>query len=671
MLFRLSDIHKSYSARDVLRGASFQINPGEHVGLVGRNGAGKTTIFRLVSNEETPDSGEVVRARGLKLGLLAQHVHFETGSTVHESALAAFGRLQKIEHEMHELEHRMADAGDELDKVLERYSDLQHEYEREGGFEYSAKAEAILQGLGFDRDSWQMETEKLSGGQQNRLGLARLLLSDPDVLLLDEPTNHLDVNAVEWLEEFLQTYAGAFVIVSHDRYFLDRSCRRIIEIENGQTATYTGNYSSFVVEREERREIQQRAFENQQRLIAKTEEFIRRNLAGQKTKQAKSRRTKLARLERVEAVRADQSAGDFRLQDIERAGTHVLTIKDGAVGYGDNVLARDISLILRRGECLGIIGPNGSGKTTFLKTILGKLPALTGEIHWGSKVEIGYYAQQLDDLDERNEIIMELRRVAPSSATSGELRSFLAKFLFVGDDVYKHVRDLSGGEKGRLALAKLIYSGVNVLVLDEPTNHLDIPSRESLEDALAAYEGTIVTISHDRFFLDRITTQILALDGEGGAEHYNGHYTEFHDWKADRSRQASSKLAAGSNLLEARVSGQTHSTGASTKSDQRSRKKTRPASEMSDRAADQSRVKVVKKPRSPETIEAEITALEKRIAELSNEMTKPEIARDITKLVKVNDEYERSQAQLTILMDEWERAETTAGSARKNVARPR
>src|SRR5215467_12023646 len=361
MLFRLSEVYKSYSAQDVLRGTSFQINRCEHIGLVGRNGAGKTSIFRLVTGEETPDRGEVVRARGLKLGLLAQHVHFAPGSTVHESALAAFGRLQQIEHEMHELEHRMADAGDDLEKVLARYSDLQHEYEREGGFEYSAKAEAILQGLGFDRDSWQMETEKLSGGQLNRLGLARLLLSEPDVLLLDEPTNHLDVGAVEWLEEFLQSYSAGFVIISHDRYFLDRACRRIVEVENGRTTSYNGNYSDYLVEREERREIQQRAYDNQQRMIAKTEEFIRRNLAGQKTKQAKSRRMMLARLERVEAVRADQSAGDFRLQEIERAGTHVLTIKDAAVGYGDYALAREISLILRGGECLGIIGPNGSG----------------------------------------------------------------------------------------------------------------------------------------------------------------------------------------------------------------------------------------------------------------------------------------------------------------------
>jgi ATP-binding cassette subfamily F protein 3 len=662
MLFRLSDVHKSYSAQDVLRGTSFQINPGEHVGLVGRNGAGKTTIFRLVTGEETSDRGEVVRARGLKLGLLDQHVHFATGSTVHESALAAFGRLQQIEHEMHELEHRMADAGDDLEKVLARYSDLQHEYEREGGFEYSARAEAILQGLGFDRDSWQVETEKLSGGQQNRLGLARLLLSEPDVLLLDEPTNHLDVGAVEWLEEFLQSYAAAFVIISHDRYFLDRACRRIIEIENGQAATYRGNYSDYLIEREERREIQQRAFENQQRLIAKTEEFIRKNLAGQKTKQAKSRRTMLQRLERVEAVRADQAAGDFRLQDIERAGTHVLTIKDAAVGYGEHSLARDISLILRRGECLGIIGPNGSGKTTLLKTILGRLPSLSGEIRWGSKVEIGYYAQQLEDLDERNEIIMELRRVAPASATSGELRSFLAKFLFFGDDVYKHVRDLSGGEKGRLALAKLIYSGVNVLVLDEPTNHLDIPSREALEAALEAYEGTIVTISHDRFFLDRVATQILALDGEGPVEHYNGDYTEYHNWKAAKSDPLAISGGPAADTLagsETRASARTTSSNRRPKHD----------ASKSASADNSKRVKIVKKARDSEVIESEIAEAEKRIKDLSDEMAKPEVARDITKLVQVNDDYKRAEVRLAELMDEWERAETAATPRHKKSAR--
>jgi ATP-binding cassette, subfamily F, member 3 len=678
MLFRLSEVEKSFGAQDVLRGASLQINPGEHVGLVGRNGAGKTTIFRLVTQEETPDRGEVVRARGLKLGLLAQHIHFEAGATVHESALAAFGRLQRIEHEMHELEHQMADAGDELEKILERYSDLQHEYEREGGFEYSAKAEAILQGLGFDSETWHMETEKLSGGQQNRLGLARLLLSEPDVLLLDEPTNHLDVGAVEWLEEFLQSYPSGFVIISHDRYFLDRACRRIIEIENGRAISYTGNYSDYLVEREEQREIQQRAYDNQQRLIAKTEEFIRRNLAGQKTKQAKSRRTMLQRLDRVEAVRGDQASGDFRMKDIERAGTHVLTVTEATIGYPDKMLAGDISLILRRGECLGVIGPNGSGKTTFVKTILGKLPALSGELRWGAKVQIGYYAQQLEDLDDRNEIMMELRRVAPSSATAGELRSFLAKFLFTGDDVYKHVRDLSGGEKGRLALAKLIYSGVNVLVLDEPTNHLDIPSREALEEALQAYEGTIITISHDRYFLDRVATQILALDGEGNAEHYNGDYTEYHDWRAARIKgdtdEGKSKLISagpstrdGMKLVPPASGGRSREgktkPGQSLSPEGSRRKKDRTASSAS--ASGSSRVKIIKRPRAPETIEAEISELEKRIAELSTEMARPEVARDITKLVRVNDDYQQADARLAELIDEWERAETTASPSKR------
>jgi len=650
MLFRLSEVHKSYGVQDVLRGTSLQVNPGEHVGLVGRNGAGKSTIFRLVRGDETADRGDVVRARGVKLGLLDQHVHFKPGSTVHESALAAFGRLQQIEHEMHELEHRMAEAGGDLEKILERYSDLQHEFEHEGGFEYAARAEAILQGLGFDRDLWSLETEKLSGGQQNRLGLACLLLAAPDVLLLDEPTNHLDVNAVEWLEEFLQEYSAAYVIISHDRYFLDRCCRRIIELENGRASNYTGNYSDYLVEREERREAQQRAYDNQQQLIAKTEEFIRRNLAGQKTKQAKSRRNMLERLERLDAVRPDKSSGDFRLQAIERTGNHVLTVNELSIGYPDKLLAKNISFILRRGECLGIIGPNGSGKTTFLRTILNKLAPLEGEVRWGTKVQIGYYAQQLDDLDDRNEIIMELRRVAPSTATAGELRSFLAKFLFHGDDVYKHVRDLSGGEKGRLALAKLIYSRVNVLVLDEPTNHLDIPSREALEEALSAYEGTIVTISHDRYFLDRVATQILALDGLGVAEHYEGDYTEYHDWKLGLRGTAPVVSVDEENLVSVVAAP--------------ARVVQEPVSAKPAPAPKKPGVKVVKKKkpqplRTADLVETDISRAEARLNEISEQMGTPEVARDADRLIALNEEYQQTEVLLRNLYEEWDRVSLT------------
>lgn len=641
MLFRLSDVYKSYGAQDVLRGASLQVNAGEHVGLVGRNGAGKTTIFRLISGSEPADKGDVVRARGLRLGLLEQHIHFDAGSTVHESALAAFGHLQQIEHEMHELEHRMAEATADLEQVLERYSELQSAFEREGGFEYTARAEAVLQGLGFTRETWTMETEKLSGGQQNRLGLARLLLAEPDVLLLDEPTNHLDVAAVEWLEEFLSTYPSAYVIISHDRYFLDRSSTRIIEVELGRAASYTGNYSAYLEEREVRREAQQRAYENQQHLIAKTEEFIRRNLAGQKTKQAKSRRKMLEKLERIESVRPEQSSGDFRLKAIERAGNQVLTVEDATVGYPGKVLATGITFTLRRGEALGIIGPNGSGKTTFVKTVLGKLPQLEGEIKWGTKVEVGYYAQQLDDLDDRNEIIMELRRVAASTATAGELRGFLAKFLFTGDDVYKHVRDLSGGEKGRLALAKLIYSRANVLILDEPTNHLDIPSREALEEALDAYQGTIITISHDRYFLDRVATQILVLDGEGGSEHYDGDYTEYHDWKAQK-KSAASVEAAKKHEAERQVK-----KGASTPSQPGAKK----------------REKKKEPERDAQSLEAEIAEVEKRLAELSEEMGRPEVARAPEQLAALNEEYRRTEARLQSLYQEWERVASETARA--------
>jgi ATP-binding cassette subfamily F protein 3 len=658
MLFRLSEVHKSYGTQDVLRGVSLQINPGEHVGLVGRNGSGKTTIFRLINNEEPPDRGEVIRARGTRLGLLAQHIHFEPGSTVHESALAAFGHLQQIEHEMHELEHRMGEAPDDLDQVLERYSDLQHQFEREGGFEYGAKAESILQGLGFDRTTWSLETEKLSGGQQNRLGLVRLLLAEPDVLLLDEPTNHLDVTGVEWLEEFLKDYASGFVIISHDRYFLDRSCKRIIELENGRASSYTGNYSAYLVEREERREAQQRAYDNQQQLIAKTEEFIRRNLAGQKTKQAKSRRTLLAKLERIDSVRPDQSSGDFRLRSIERTGNHVLTVDKTTIGYPDKLLAKDISFVLHRSECLGIIGPNGSGKTTFLRTILKKIPALAGEVRWGTKVEVGYYAQQLDDLDDRNEIIMELRRVAAPGATAGELRSFLAKFLFRGDDVYKHVRDLSGGEKGRLALAKLIYSRVNVLVLDEPTNHLDIPSREALEEALDAYEGTILTISHDRYFLDRVATQILALDGEGLAEHYDGDYTEYHDWKASGKRVSqpvfeTKNLGYAELSDEAAVQPRSKQTAAESPGKSNQNRKGKAASGKQTPA-----IKVIKKNKtdSPVVLEAEIAEVEKKLNDISAKMSLPEVARDAAELIRLDEEYRQTEARLTVLYGQWEAA---------------
>ncbi len=637
MLFRLSEIYKSYSAREILRGTSFQINPSEKVGLVGRNGAGKTTIFRLITGEESPDDGEIIKINGLKLGLLAQHIDFAENETVHTAALSAFQKLHDIEAEMRRLELRMAE--DMSDDVMERYAELQNQFESEDGYTFTARAEAILLGLGFPRESWEMNTGNLSGGQKNRLGLARLLLSGADILLLDEPTNHLDVNAVEWLENFLQTYEKTFVLISHDRYFLDRVCNRIIEVENGKAISYKGNYSQFLTEREERREAQRRAFENQQTMIAKNEDFIRRNLAGQKTKLAKSRRTMLERLERVEAVAADKSQGNFKLKKGERAGNQVLTVEDLTIGYDENILAEGITLSLLRGECLGVIGGNGTGKTTFLKTTLGTIREISGKLIWGAKTDIGYYSQQLEELDDRNEIIQELRRVAPS-AENGALRSFLARFLFVGEDIFKQVSTLSGGEKGRLSLAKLIYSNKNVLVLDEPTNHLDIPSREALEAALDAFDGTIITVSHDRFFLDRIATQILSFEDNKEVLLFDGNYTQFHDWKFEneRAKRNEPEITANENIRNDTKGVFKKSTG-----DRGSLK--------IDNLSKNQRIQLEKRVAE---IETETPQLESRIANLTSDIGMPEIAGDREKITETSKRIDEIQSKLQALYREWE-----------------
>jgi ATP-binding cassette, subfamily F, member 3 len=626
MLFRLADVRKSYGGTEVLRGVSFQVNPDEKIGLVGRNGAGKTTVFRIVTGEESPDSGDVAKMSNLKIGLLEQHVDFGAAETVHTAALSAFKEIHDIEAEMRRIEKQM--ETDHSQEILDKYADLQAAFEHADGFSYAARAEAILLGLGFPREMWSHDTRFLSGGQKNRLGMVRLLLSNADVLLLDEPTNHLDVNAVEWLEDFLKDYDKTFVIISHDRYFLDRTTNRIIEIENGKAVNYKGNYSEFLIERELRREQQRREFENQQAFIAKTQEFIRRNLEGQKTKQAKSRRNLLERMERLDAVVSEKSGGNFGLKKVERAGNNVLTVDEVAIGYGDRVLAENISFSLHRGEALGIIGANGTGKTTLLKTLTGSLRELSGEINWGTKTNIGYYSQNLDDLEHRNEVIQELRRVEPL-AENGELRGFLARFLFFGEDVFKKVSDLSGGEKGRLALAKLIYSQKNVLILDEPTNHLDIPSREALEAALDEYSGTIITVSHDRFFLDKIATQIVSFEPGGRVDVYNGNYTEFHDWRANSE---TSESLSGQDIVAAAAAPQYAPASVSGLS-------------KNQLARIQTRIS---------EIETRIPELEDRVAKLSQELSRPGAASDFERFQKTSRELEAAETEIKSLYNEWE-----------------
>ena len=635
MLFRLSEVKKSYGGTEILRGVSFQINPGEKVGLVGRNGAGKTTVFRLITKQEAPDTGEIVTINGLKLGLLQQHVDFDGNETVHTAALSAFKEIHDIEAQMRDLEKRM--ETDHSDEILESYAELQSAFEHADGFLYAARAEAILMGMGFAEDTWSQEAATLSGGQKNRLGMVRLLLSGADVLLLDEPTNHLDVHAVEWLEKFLSDFNKAFVLISHDRYFLDRTCGRIVEIENGRAVSYKGNYSKFLEERELRREQQQREYENQRAMIAKTQEFIRRNLEGQKTKQAKSRRNMLERIERIDAVASEKHGGKFGLKKVERTGNNVLTVDDLSIGYGSKVLAGHLNFSLMRGEVLGIIGGNGTGKTTLLKTILGQHRELDGKIHWGTKVDIGYYTQNLDDLEPRNEVIQELRRVAPL-ADNGELRNFLARFLFFGEDVFKLVGDLSGGEKGRLALSKLIYSRKNVLILDEPTNHLDIPSREALEAALDEYDGTILTVSHDRYFLDKIATQILAFD-DNRVDVFNGNYTEYHDWRDALDAGGAHETDKVKKGNWETPGGGTAASGADGRNLQSSTLSKNQRERLEKRIA---------------AIESEISSLEDEVAQLSAEMASPGIVSDYPKFQELSAGLHEKQSRIQSLYEEWD-----------------
>ncbi|NOT60989.1 MAG: ABC-F family ATP-binding cassette domain-containing protein [Acidobacteria bacterium] len=636
MLFRLAEVTKSYGTQDVLKGVSFQLNPGEHVGLVGRNGAGKTTIFRLINGAESHDHGELERMKNFRVGVLAQHVDFAGADTVLDAALQVFSELIALEARMRELEHDMAEAqGDELERVMHEYSDAQHAFEDGGGFTFHSRAEGVLLGLGFDKDEFGKRAESLSGGEKNRLGLARLLLLEPDILLLDEPTNHLDVDAVEWLEEYLSKYPSAYLIISHDRFFLDHTVTRVLDLEFGKVDSYKGNYTQYLELREERREQQQRAYELQQGMIAKTEDFIRRNLAGQKTKQAKSRRTQLEKIERLESVNQLDTA-NFKLKPTARTGDQVLMLEDLAVGYGTKVLAGDLNLLLRRGERLGIIGGNGTGKTTLLRTLLNQLPALAGAVRWGSGVVTGYYDQRLHTVDDRNDVLSELRTIAGHGVADGELRGFLGRFLFSGDDVFKSVSSLSGGEKGRLALAKLIYSRVNVLLLDEPTNHLDIASCETLEEALNEYDGTIITVSHDRYFLDRICTKILYFSEGKGAEYFDGGYTEFYE--AHHRALAEAQVATAEKMRA-----------------EREAEKQAAAKQAASKPASKTN-KSRNKPSKAKELETKIQTIEASMDELFAEMATDAIARDHVKLGELNAEYQRLEAQSQQLYAAWEAA---------------
>ncbi|HEX3111303.1 MAG TPA: ABC-F family ATP-binding cassette domain-containing protein [Thermoanaerobaculia bacterium] len=525
MLYRFENIEKSYGPHDILKGVTWQHNPGEHVGLVGRNGAGKTTLFRLLLKQEDPDHGEIFRSSGLTIGHDGQHLDAEPGMSLFDFVETAFADVLTIERKMRAIEHDLADvARPDHERLLEKYAELQHDYEHADGYTLHAEVERVLTGVGFEKPDFERPIAEFSGGQQNRAMLARVLLTRVDLLLLDEPTNHLDLKGIEFLEEFLQSFPGSYLVISHDRTFLNRTVGKIIELAHGKLIEYPGNYEKFLQLRAERMEKQAKDYERQQEYISDTQDFIRRNIAGQKTKQAKSRRKMLDKLDEIERPETDETLANFKLDAGPRSGAIALTVNKLTAGYDERPIVHDFSLTIRRGERYAIMGPNGSGKSTLLKTFASRLQPLGGTLTYGHNVHIGYYDQTLGDLNPKGSVIDEIWNL-DTTQTEEQVRTYLAQFSFFEEDVFKKTRDLSGGEKGRLALAKIMYVGGNLMLLDEPTNHLDVYTREALEEALERFTGALIVVSHDRYFIDRVAENIILVE-DGHAAVYSGNYTD-------------------------------------------------------------------------------------------------------------------------------------------------
>ena len=653
MLYRFENVEKQYGPHDVLKGVTWQHNPGEHVGLVGRNGAGKTTLFRLLLKQEEPDHGQIIRASGMTIGHVGQHLDAEPGMTLFDFVETAFMDVLQIERKMRVLEHDMADASKseaEHEKLLDKYATLQTEYERLNGYGLHAEVERVLNGIGFnDKSDWERPILEFSGGQQNRAMLARVLLTKVDLLLLDEPTNHLDLKGIEFLEEFLQDFKGSYLLISHDRTFLNRTVGKIIELAHGKLLEYNGNYERFLVLRAERMEKQATDYTRQQEMIERTQDFIRRNLAGQKTKQAKSRRKMLDKIDEIDRPETDETFANFKLDAGPRSGAVAMTVDNLTAGYATKPIVHDFSITVRRGERYAIMGPNGSGKSTLLKTFASRLQPLDGTVMFGHNVQVGYYDQTLGDLNPKGKVIDEVWNL-DHSQTEEQVRSYLAQFSFFDDDVFKETRALSGGEKGRLALAKIMYTGGNVMLLDEPTNHLDVYTREALEEALESFTGALIVVSHDRYFIDRVAENVILVE-DGAAEVYSGNYSDLVErFKTGAAMPVKMEVKAPAPAAKpvaaaAKVSAAVASPIATTA----------PKAPPVDRTEQKKREKRIKK------IDEESAQLEERIATAEREIERndlllcsEEVFRDADRSRKIAQQTNDLKAMIELLYGKWE-----------------
>ncbi len=653
------NLAKSFGATDIFTGISLSVPHHARIAIIGPNGIGKTTLLRILAKEDEPSQGEVSQARNLSIGHLPQEAGFDSPNTLWEECLLPFEHLRQQEAELQHLEQSMGEDR-HVDQVLEKYGRLQAKFEHEGGYTYIHHMQTVLSGLGFTSSEYHAPLARLSGGERTRALLARLLLSAPDLLILDEPTNHLDITAVEWLEGYLHQWKGATLIVSHDRYFLDQVVDTIWEMTRSGFEVYRGNYSAYIEQRRERWERRKEVFEAEKEKLEKDLDYIKRNISGQNVSQARGRLRRLSRrLQAIEQVGLETVTGKkwgelsmdvdtttsmlspeeaqrrlgalrqpsnkppqlhLRLHTDQRSGEIVLRTHDLTIGYPGKVLFYAGDIELRRLQCTALIGPNGAGKTTFLKTILEKVPPFEGEVELGASLNVGYFAQAHEDLHPERTLVEEIEAVAPAMLLA-DIRDYLARFLFSGEEVFKQVSVLSGGERGRLALAKLALTGANLLLLDEPTNHLDIPSQEILQEVLDSYQGTILLVSHDRYLIDALATQIWEIDEENRLlRTFKGDYSQY------RLQQESERLAkkeAGEHKTRPRVKS------------------------MTERAPFGERIKR----RRIVEVEAQIEALEASLATLARKLENPPT--EATKVQKLGMEYVKVQKELEILMDEW------------------
>ncbi len=639
MILSCSNICKAFGSEVILDQVSFHIEDHEKAAIVGINGAGKSTLLKIIVGELGADDGVVALSRGKTLGYLAQHQDLDSSRTIYDEVLEVKRPLIQMEKRIRHLEVEMKDkSGDELNNMFREYNRLSHEFERLNGYAYQSEVTGVLKGLGFSQEDFTKTISTLSGGQKTRVALGRLLLVNPDILLLDEPTNHLDMESIAWLESYLSNYTGSVIIVAHDRYFLDRTVKKIIELDGGRATVFTGNYTAYSEKKAMLRQARIKAYLNQQQEIRHQEEVIAKLKSFNREKsikRAESREKMLAKIEVLEKPVDIDDAMDIRLEPQVVSGNDVMTVKGLSKSFGSLHLFSQVDFEIKRGERVAVIGNNGTGKTTLLKIINQMETADAGEIHLGSKVHIGYYDQEHQVLHMEKTVFEEIQDTYPNM-TNTQVRNCLASFLFTGDDVFKRIGDLSGGERGRVSLAKLMLSESNFLILDEPTNHLDITSKEILEDALNRYTGTVFYVSHDRYFINRTATRILELTGQSFLN-YIGNY-DYYLEKKDVIQGLLTEASAKASSPESKA--------------QKSSPETSKALDWKAQKEEQARIR--KRQNDLKRTEEEIHKLETRSGEIDELLTREDICRDVPKLMELNREKEALEETLTELYDLWE-----------------